>query len=280
MTDKTQCEHTESAFEDSELALWPGKVIRAATPRPTRRLSKLQPEGVRLRRYAARPSLVVWAIREGRQAAHSVGKVLMGSTMLPVTRASATSRGPDACGVIDRRSRRVVIGAYRRRLLPNRRLGVSAGTSAFAFARCPAVAGAGATRGGATGATPWLRRLSRCWLGGHRAAARPAEIVGPPARGGNRLPLVARGLRLDRPPLADSPARRARRRRREAHLRHRSRRQRDNRAGERGVGAPPGDRAPAPPAQAQPRDGNGAGGHAALDFAPDTGELRAPALVK
>src|SRR3989441_2031493 len=28
-------------------------------------------------------SLVVWAIREGRQAAHAVDKVLMGSTMLP-----------------------------------------------------------------------------------------------------------------------------------------------------------------------------------------------------
>ena len=28
-------------------------------------------------------SLVVWAIREGRQAAHSVDKVLMGETMLP-----------------------------------------------------------------------------------------------------------------------------------------------------------------------------------------------------
>jgi glutamate synthase (NADPH/NADH) small chain len=28
-------------------------------------------------------SLVVWAIREGRQCAHSVDKFLMGSTMLP-----------------------------------------------------------------------------------------------------------------------------------------------------------------------------------------------------
>jgi glutamate synthase (NADPH) small chain len=28
-------------------------------------------------------SLVVWAIREGRQAAHSVDKALMGATMLP-----------------------------------------------------------------------------------------------------------------------------------------------------------------------------------------------------
>jgi glutamate synthase (NADPH/NADH) small chain len=28
-------------------------------------------------------SLVVWAIREGRQAAHSVDKFLMGSTKLP-----------------------------------------------------------------------------------------------------------------------------------------------------------------------------------------------------
>ena len=28
-------------------------------------------------------SLVVWAIREGRQAAHAVDKFLMGSTLLP-----------------------------------------------------------------------------------------------------------------------------------------------------------------------------------------------------
>ncbi|HVU43501.1 MAG TPA: glutamate synthase, partial [Xanthobacteraceae bacterium] len=28
-------------------------------------------------------SLVVWAIREGRQAAHAVDKYLMGSTLLP-----------------------------------------------------------------------------------------------------------------------------------------------------------------------------------------------------
>jgi len=28
-------------------------------------------------------SLVVWAIREGRQAAHAIDKVLMGTTSLP-----------------------------------------------------------------------------------------------------------------------------------------------------------------------------------------------------
>ena len=36
-------------------------------------------------------SLVVWAIREGRQAAHAVDEFLMGSTNLPRERAQADS---------------------------------------------------------------------------------------------------------------------------------------------------------------------------------------------
>ncbi len=34
-------------------------------------------------RHAARQSLVVWAIREGRQAAHAIDKDLVGTTTLP-----------------------------------------------------------------------------------------------------------------------------------------------------------------------------------------------------
>ena len=41
-----------------------------------------RPEGVRLRRYAPRQSLVVWALREGRDTAAVVDEKLMGYTNL------------------------------------------------------------------------------------------------------------------------------------------------------------------------------------------------------
>ena len=58
--------------------------IRAATSRPTRWPIRAPTRKVfacgDMRRGQ---SLVVWAIREGRQAAHAVDKFLMGSTTLP-----------------------------------------------------------------------------------------------------------------------------------------------------------------------------------------------------
>src|SRR5215469_16693655 len=48
-----------------------------------RRLCELARQGVRLRDMRRGQSLVVWAIREGRQCAHAVDRLLMGETTLP-----------------------------------------------------------------------------------------------------------------------------------------------------------------------------------------------------
>ena len=58
--------------------------IRAATSRPTSRTTgPVVPKRVRRGDMRRGQSLVVWAIREGRQCARAVDECLMGTTTLP-----------------------------------------------------------------------------------------------------------------------------------------------------------------------------------------------------
>jgi NADPH-dependent glutamate synthase beta subunit-like oxidoreductase len=85
MADKTPSEHNESASyrqrPQSPIAgqSYPRGNVSADTVAYQTSLPKVFAAGDMRRGQ----SLVVWAIREGRQAAHAVDKFLMGSTTLP-----------------------------------------------------------------------------------------------------------------------------------------------------------------------------------------------------
>jgi glutamate synthase (NADPH/NADH) small chain len=120
-------------------------------------------------------SLVVWAIREGRQCAHAIDKFLMGTTTLPGSahsrRASAgggaRSRLPRRDGGLPHLGARPLLRGVERLARARRPVG-----------RCPAVAGAGGLR---------QRKSSRAWSTGKpstsvRAAVESMGTVrGPPA---------------------------------------------------------------------------------------------------
>jgi glutamate synthase (NADPH/NADH) small chain len=69
----------EGMIEALGLALDPRGNVKADTENYATSIGKVFAAGDMRRGQ----SLVVWAIREGRQAAHAVDKFLMGETMLP-----------------------------------------------------------------------------------------------------------------------------------------------------------------------------------------------------